>query len=145
MTFLQVIMDEVGRGTTIKDGLAIAFAGLVSAVPMPMPMRVSTPLYRDNSRPHEQAIQDAVARRMVQQREPLDTIPAYIKREPLDVNTFRADVPSMSDGSGNIIAYTNKQAKREPEPEPLDVNTFRADVPSMSTGNGIVAYSNKQN
>lgn len=25
---LQVIMDEVGRGTTVKDGLAIAFAAV---------------------------------------------------------------------------------------------------------------------
>ena len=47
----------------------------------------------------------------------------------------------MSTGNG-IVAYSNKQTKREPEP--LDVNTFRADVPSMSNGNGIVAYSNKQ-
>lgn len=28
MTFIKVIMDEVGRGTTVKDGLSIAFAAV---------------------------------------------------------------------------------------------------------------------
>ncbi|KAF9270188.1 hypothetical protein L218DRAFT_992838 [Marasmius fiardii PR-910] len=90
------------RTTTFFTLVVIFFTAQVIASPLPMPMRM-----------------------MRRQLAPLDTIPAYVKRQ---INNVPVQEPTKSDGT-KIELYGRQDLNETPE-----------ETPTASDGNGIKLY-----